>query len=316
MKYSLTLLVTLLSAALSVSPAADWPQFRGAGGTGVVTETVTPPDTWAVTQNVAWKCEVPGHGWSCPIVVGGKVFVTSCVTDAKVAAPKTGYYAPKDTKTHDGEHRWTLFCFDAASGKVLWEKVAHKGKPQHPIHVKASYASETPVSDGERVYAYFGNVGLFCYDLTGNLLWSKSWDVMPTQLDWGTGASPVLHEGRIYLVNDNEKASFLVALDKLTGEQVWKTDRAEEQLGDAVRLEQRQADRDRHLRQGEGAVLRPERDGAVGVRRHVVHLRAVAGGGGWATPRQFGVRVRASATGVRGEARSGWRHLAEEGRDE
>lgn len=211
----------------STPTAADWPQFRGPGGTGVVTGKVIPPDTWAAKENVAWKYEVPGHGWSCPIVVGGKVFVTSCVTDAKVAAPKTGYYAPKDTKTHDGEHRWTLFCLDAATGKVLWEKVAHKGKPKHPIHIKASYASETPVSDGERVYAYFGNVGLFCYDLTGKQLWSKSWDVVPTQLDWGTGASPVLHEDRIYIVNDNEKASFIVALDKVTGKEVWKTDRSE-----------------------------------------------------------------------------------------
>lgn len=214
-------------AAKSGATPSDWPQFRGPGGTGVVMSKVLPPDTWTAKENVAWKYEVPGHGWSCPIVVGGKVFVTSCVTDAKVAAPKTGYYAPMDTKTHDGEHRWTVVCLDAATGKVLWEKVAHKGKPQHPIHVKASYASETPVSDGERVYAYFGNVGLFCYDLTGKLLWSKSWDVVPTQLDWGTGASPVLHEDRIYVVNDNEKASYIVALDKLTGKEAWKTDRAE-----------------------------------------------------------------------------------------
>lgn len=224
----LRLWIAFIGTALPVAArAADWPQFRGPGGTGVVTGKVLPPDTWTAKENVAWKYEVPGHGWSCPIVVGGKVFVTSCVTDAKVAAPKTGYYAPKDAKTHDGEHRWTLFCLDAAAGKVLWEKVAHKGKPQHPIHVKASYASETPVSDGERVYAYFGNVGLFCYDLTGKPLWSKSWDVVPTQLDWGTGASPVLHEERIYIVNDNEKASFIVAIDKLTGKEVWKTDRAE-----------------------------------------------------------------------------------------
>jgi outer membrane protein assembly factor BamB len=207
--------------------AADWPQFRGPGGSGVVTGAMVPPDTWTGTQNVAWKYEVPGHGWSCPIVVGGKVFVTSSVTDSKLDAPKTGYYAPTNTKTHDGEHRWTLFCLDAATGKVLWERVAHKGKPQHPIHVKASYASETPVSDGERVYAYFGNVGLFCYDMKGEQLWSRSWDVVPTQLNWGTGASPVLHKDRLIIVNDNEKQSFIVALDKLTGKDIWKVDRAE-----------------------------------------------------------------------------------------
>jgi len=222
--------VSLVALALA-SPAAargeDWPQFRGPGGAGVVAGKTVPPDTWDKSRNVAWRYEVPGHGWSCPIVVGGKVYVTSCVTDAKVPAPKTGYYAPKDTKTHDGEHRWTVFCLDAATGKVLWEKVAHKGRPKHPIHVKASYASETPICDGERVYAYFGNVGLFCYDTAGKQLWSRSWDVVPTQLDWGTGASPVLHKDRLYLVNDNEKQSFLVAVDTRTGKDVWKVDRDE-----------------------------------------------------------------------------------------
>ncbi|MEZ6143229.1 MAG: PQQ-binding-like beta-propeller repeat protein [Zavarzinella sp.] len=220
--------LTLIAAALPTTvQATDWPQFRGPGGTGVITDSVVPPSTWTEKENIAWRFEVPGHGWSCPIVVGNNVFVTSCVTDAKVAAPKTGYYAPLDTKTHDGEHRWTLFCLDATTGKVLWEQVAHKGKPKHPIHVKASYASETPVSDGERVYAYFGNVGIFCYDLKGQMLWTRTWDVVPTQLNWGTGASPVLHEDQIIIVNDNEKASFIVSLDKRTGKVLWKTDRNE-----------------------------------------------------------------------------------------
>src|SRR5581483_9410478 len=222
------LLPAVLALALPpAAGAADWPQFRRPGGTGVVTGPVLPPDTWTTTQNVAWKYDVPGRGWSCPIVVGDKVFVTTCVADDNPAAPKTGYYAPTDTKTHPGEHRWVVLCLDAATGRVVWERVAHKGEPKHPIHVKASYASETPVSDGDRVYAYFGNVGLFCYDLAGKQLWSRSWDVVPTQLNWGTGASPVLHKGRLYLVNDNEKQSFIVAIDTLTGKDVWRVDRAE-----------------------------------------------------------------------------------------
>ena len=219
--------VPALILAPAVARADEWPQFRGPGGTGVAAGKTLPPDTWGAKENVAWKAEVPGHGWSCPVVTGGKVFVTTCVGDAKVAAPKTGYYAPLDTKTLKGEHRWTLLCLDAATGKVVWEKVAHTGEPKHPIHVKASYASETPVTDGERVYAYFGNVGLFCYDLAGKQLWSKSWDVVPTQFNWGTGASPVLHKGRVYLVNDNEKKSFITALDAKTGKEVWTADRDE-----------------------------------------------------------------------------------------
>jgi outer membrane protein assembly factor BamB len=227
MPIRIALTAALLSVAGFSLHAEDWPQFRGPGGIGVVTGKVLPPDTWNAKENVAWKYAVPGSGWSCPIVVGGKVFVTSCVTDDELAAPKTGYYAPKDTKTHAGEHRWTVYCLDARTGKLLWERVAHKGEPKHPIHVKASYASETPVSDGERVYAYFGNVGLYCYDLSGKPLWERSWDVVPMQLNWGTGASPVLHEDRLYVVNDNEKASFLVAVDAKTGRDVWKVGRDE-----------------------------------------------------------------------------------------
>jgi outer membrane protein assembly factor BamB len=225
--HRLVLAALALVLALAPGRGEDWPQFRGPGGTGVIADKVVPPASWTTKENVVWKAEIPGQGWSSPIVTGGKVFVTSCVSSDKVVAPKTGYYAPKDTKTLTGEHRWTLYCLDAATGQVLWERVAHKGAPQHPIHVKASYAPETPVTDGERVYAYFGNVGMFCYDLTGKQLWSKSWDVMPTQLGWGTGASPVLHRDRLYVVNDNEKRSFLVALDKLTGKEAWTVEREE-----------------------------------------------------------------------------------------
>jgi outer membrane protein assembly factor BamB len=224
-------LLALAAIALAFAPSAgraeDWPQFRGPGGTGVVAGNVVPADKWTTEENVAWKADLPGNGWSCPIVTGGKVFVTSCVGPEKGAAPKTGYYAPLSTKTAPGEHRWMLLCLDATTGKVLWEQVAHKGSAPHPIHIKASYASETPVTDGERVYAYFGNVGAFCYDMTGKELWSKSWDIVPTQLNWGTGASPVLHGDRLYVINDNEKKSFLVALDKRTGKEVWTVERDE-----------------------------------------------------------------------------------------
>jgi outer membrane protein assembly factor BamB len=224
--------VMLVSLVLSTSTStagwgADWPQFRGPGGAGVVTGAVLPPDRWTTSESVVWKVVIPGHGWSSPVVTGSRVFVTSCVGGAKVTAPKTGYYAPKDTSTATGEHRWTVFCLDATTGRLLWERVAHQGTPQHSIHVKASYAPETPVTDGERIYAYFGNVGLFCYNLEGKELWSKAWSVFPTRIGWGTGASPVLHGDRIYLVNDNEKSSFLVALDKGTGKEVWKVEREE-----------------------------------------------------------------------------------------
>ena len=223
------LLAALLTGfmATSVSFAQDWPQLRGPGGTGAYASKQLPPDRWGPAENIAWKIEIPGEGWSSPIVAGGRVYLTSCVGQDKVDAPKTGFYAPEKKRQPEVEHRWLVFCFDAVTGEKLWERVAHKGVPQHSIHIKASYAPETPVTDGERVYAFFGNVGLFCYDKNGNAVWSKTWEVMPTRLGWGTGASPVLYKDRIYLVNDNEKDSFITALDKLSGKEIWKVARDE-----------------------------------------------------------------------------------------
>ena len=128
---------------------------------------------------------------------------------------------PKDV------HHWWIYCLDFESGKVVWEKEVHKGVPEQPVHIKNTYASETPVTDGERLYAYFGNVGLFCYDMEGKELWSKKWGSFLTRYNWGTAASPVLHKDRIYIVNDNEEQSFITALDKKTGKEVWKVDRDE-----------------------------------------------------------------------------------------
>jgi outer membrane protein assembly factor BamB len=130
-------------------------------------------------------------------------------------------------KVPPGEHRWVVYCFDWKTGKRLWERTAHKGTPGGPIHLKNTYASETPVTDGERLYVYFGNLGLFCYGLDGKELWSKKWGASKTRFGWGTGASPAAHDGRVYVVNDNEEKSFLVALDGATGKELWRIGRDE-----------------------------------------------------------------------------------------
>lgn len=212
---------------LGLAQAGDRsPQFRGEGATGVA-EGKNLPTTWSTSENIHWKASIPGHGWSSPVVWGNRVFVTSLVTNEKVVAPKSGFYAPRDTRIPAGDVRWTAFCLDAGTGKILWEKEVHKGRPRHSIHVKASYAAETPVTDGERVYVYFGNVGLFCLGMDGDLLWSRRWKAYPTRLGWGTGSSPVLHGDRIYVLNDNEKESFLTALDRKSGNEIWRVERNE-----------------------------------------------------------------------------------------
>jgi outer membrane protein assembly factor BamB len=212
---------------VSSSSAADWPQFRGGSAAGVA-DGRGLPETWSTTQNVVWKADIPGKGWSSPVVWGDKIFLTSVVSDAKTPEPRKGLYI-QDLKgtVQPGEHRWLVFCLDGKTGKVLWQKEAHKGTPPGTIHLKNTYAAETPVTDGERVYAYFGNLGLFCYDLDGKEQWSRKWGSFPTRMGWGTGASPVLHKDRVYVVNDNDERSFLVAVDKKTGQEAWRVERNE-----------------------------------------------------------------------------------------
>lgn len=127
----------------------------------------------------------------------------------------------------DRVYRWKVMCLDASTGAIKWEQLAHEGKPTIPIHRTNTYASETPVTDGERVYASFGSEGLYCYDLEGNLLWSKNLGSYPMMLGWGTGSSPALQAGRLFLQCDNEKESFLVALDAKSGHELWRVPREE-----------------------------------------------------------------------------------------
>ncbi len=220
----------MMLVLLSLDPVAwaqaNWPQFRGPRA-GVAEDQVLP-DTWSTTEHVAWTVEIPGRGWSSPIVWGDRVFVTTAVAEGNVEMPKKGLYLGGERGTpSDKVHLWKVYCLDWNTGKILWDVVSHKSLPPYPLHLKNSPASETPVTDGERVYAYFGNVGLFCYDFAGNPLWSRKWDAAKTRANWGTAASPVLYKDRLYLLNDNEERSFLAALDAKTGEQVWRVDRDE-----------------------------------------------------------------------------------------
>lgn len=219
------LFLTLL--ALNTCFASDnWPQFRGPKSMGVADDPKLP-DTWSATENVAWKADIPGVGWSSPVVWGNKIFLTSVISKGEVEAPKKGLYFGGERKASTDEHRWMVYCVDWKTGKILWERETFKGVPPSSRHLKNSYASETPVTDGERVYVYFGNVGLFCYDMDGKPLWNKRWGPFKTRYGWGTAASPVVHKDRIYVVNDNDEQSFIIALDKKTGNQVWRADREE-----------------------------------------------------------------------------------------
>lgn len=225
MKKLVAILSVLVFATVSSGQTKNWPGYRGTHSDGLA-EGATLPEEWSETKNVVWKTDIPGWGWSSPVVWGNKVFVTSAVGENELAKPKIGGYPGGHLKQTD-VHRFMTYCLNVEDGKVIWEREAHKGVPPEERHPKNSFANATPVTDGERVYSCFGNIGIFCYDMSGNLLWKKKWDSAPMRGGWGPGASPVLYKDRIYFVNDNEKESYMVALDKLTGDQVWRISRDE-----------------------------------------------------------------------------------------
>ena len=216
----------LALSAASAAAGQGWPQFRGPGARGVADDPRLP-DTWSPTDNVVWKVPVPGTGWSSPVVWGDVIFVTSVIRTTEGEPPRPGLYLGGERSTPRDAHRWMLYAFDWETGDVRWARELHASAPAAPRHLKNSYASETPVTDGERVYAYFGQLGVFAFDMDGAPLWSRRWGPFQTRNGWGTAASPVLDGDRLYVVNDNDTQSFLTALDARTGEPIWRVERDE-----------------------------------------------------------------------------------------
>ena len=212
---------------MAAAAADNWPRFRGERA-GVADDNPALPETWSQTENVAWKIPVPGLGWSSPIVWDDLIVVTSVVSDSPGSMPRIGLYEGHSTPgISTSEHRWIVMGIDFSDGHVRWEREIYRAVPDIGRHGKNSYASETPVTDGDRVYVYFGSVGLFAFDMNGEPLWSTPMDPLATRAGWGTAASPVVHGDRIYIVNDNELQSFIAAFDTATGREVWRVDRDE-----------------------------------------------------------------------------------------
>lgn len=144
--------VSLLATHLSLADEPDWPQFRGPGARGVAPDA-DRTDTWSTTDHIAWVREIAGRGWSSPIVSGDRVFLTTAVSFGEVEEARKGLYFGGERKERpSAEHVWLVVCLDLASGNVVWEKEVHRGIPEKGLHIKNSYASETPVTDGERVW--------------------------------------------------------------------------------------------------------------------------------------------------------------------
>lgn len=240
---TLLLLVTLACFGPDDSDVRSdgWPGWRGPGGLGAAPEADLPLE-WGPEHNVLWKAPIAGRGHSSPVVWAGRVFVTTAVEGPSlpdVEPPlhmRDGFYDENpehrepylhpDSVGGDRRHRLQVLAFDATSGAPLWERTAWDGPVFDNRHKQGSYASATPVTDGERLFAWFGSEGLYAYDLDGELLWSYDPGELP---NWGLGhgASPVVHDGAVFLLcdRDNGDDSFLVALDARTGRELWRTER-------------------------------------------------------------------------------------------
>ncbi len=206
----------------------NWPRLRGADATGVVADDSRLPEIWDRETNVQWTAEIPGWGWSSPIVWGDRVFVTSVHGDEAYDPPKGGMYLGRGRQEPPkGVHHWMVYGLSLETGELLWEHEAHRGEPGFPRHPKNTYASETPTTDGERLYVLFGDLGLYAYDLAGEQLWSTPIETKETKWGYGAAASPIVHDGQVILVYDNEESSYLASFDAATGEQKWRVERDE-----------------------------------------------------------------------------------------
>ena len=229
MRFWVVVAVGMLSLRLTggaMDPAAEkyWPQWRGPYATGV-SKTADPPIEWSETKNVRWKVEIPGRGSASPVVWGDRIFVLSAVPSGADAAAA---HQPRGGVRPAVPHRYVVVALDRKTGKVIWQRTARESTPHEGSHPdNGTYASSSAITDGQRVYAFFDSEGLYAYDMDGTLLWNKDLGDKKMRNEFGEGCTPVLYGDRIVVVWDPQGPSFIVALDKMTGKELWRTERQE-----------------------------------------------------------------------------------------
>jgi outer membrane protein assembly factor BamB len=226
MKLGITILrlVKVIGAVLAccvlawglASKESNWPYWRGPAADGMAVGDA--PLQWSDTQNIGWETEIPGRGNSSPVVWGDRIFLTTAVAKGSLSSggPQV-------------EHDFDVICLDRKTGKVIWQRTARTAVPHEGFHsTYGSFASNSPVTDGKNVYAFFGSRGIYCYDMNGNLVWQRDFGVqMRMFMTFGEGMAPVLSADRLILVFDHEGDSFMVALDKASGKEIWRVSRNE-----------------------------------------------------------------------------------------
>ena len=227
-------MITLRFAALLLTYALfaagdDWPLWRGPNNDGVARGDA--PLEWSDTKNIDWRVRIPGRGHSSPVISGDGIFLTTAVPmggSSAHASPQRPARGPGGGAGAGREHKFIVLCLNRHTGKVLWERVAKVATPHEGYHHQyGSFASNSPVTDGKHLYAFFGSRGLYCYDFNGKLVWEKQFPPMRMRLGFGEGVAPVLDGDHIYLKFDQEENSYMLALNKHTGKEIWRVTRDE-----------------------------------------------------------------------------------------
>ena len=225
-RITVVLSVFLLTGVAKGQSSDHWAQWRGPFFNGMARGDA--PTAWSDTSNIKWKAQIPGRGFSTPIIWGDKIFLTTAIPSDKPADTQP----PAGSRPGGGplvEHRFELICLDRKTGKVLWQRTAKTAVPHEGYHRQyGSFASNSPTTDGKFVYASFGSRGVYSYDFNGKLIWVKDLGVqLKMRNAFGEGVAPLLVGDRLFLVFDHEAESFMVALDKRNGKELWRVTRNE-----------------------------------------------------------------------------------------
>ncbi len=217
----------------------NWHHWRGPHATGAAVNA-NPPIEWGESKNIRWKVPIPGLGHATPIIWGDMIFIQTAVQGEMLAAEnKEDENPPEESQPERRRNRrrsrnrplhsykFNLLVLNRSDGSVKWEKTLNQTKPHEGIHNDASFASNSPVTDGEHIYAYFGSRGLYCLDFMGNIKWEKDIGIMRKRNTFGEGSCPIIHRDTIVILQDHEGQSFIIALDKHTGDEIWRMDRDE-----------------------------------------------------------------------------------------
>jgi outer membrane protein assembly factor BamB len=222
----MTVAALATSLALSSANAAvEWPQWRGPFNTGMAVGDA--PIQWGAS-NIRWQLPIPGRGHSTPVIAGHRMFLTTAVPTGQGSGPRSAGRAGGGADS-GLEHRFEVLAIDRTTGKLLWQRTAAVATPHEGYHrTYGSFASNSPVTDGTRVYAFFGSRGLYAYDMNGTLIWKKDFGVqMRMDMAFGEGTPLTLHDGHLLLHFDHLDTGFLVMLDPATGREIWRTKRTE-----------------------------------------------------------------------------------------